>query len=66
MPRWTLENGQLRRDGEALLTMGRAQWGDGATPAATLDALKLRIIALLNADDDNEARVAARYPRIEA
>lgn len=47
--RWTLANGQIARDGEPLLVLVRACWGDDAMPAAELSALERRIVELLNA-----------------
>lgn len=48
MTRWTLDHGQIRRDGEPILTLVRSVWGDGE-PAAEIDALSRRIVSLLNA-----------------
>lgn len=47
---YTLDHGNIARDGSPLLTLVRARWGDDAPPAADLDALSQRIVALLNAD----------------
>ncbi len=64
MPTYTLDHGVIARDGVPMLTMVRARWGDDAPPAAELDALSERILALLNAETvSNQSIPAAQEGR---
>jgi hypothetical protein len=49
LPIYTLEHGQIRRNGEPIVTLVRAVWGDGAPSWAEINAFEAQVVDALNA-----------------